>query len=181
MPSALALEEILRRLDRPIDAEKIRASLRPVRIISAEDLADKLRKWRHGHDLTMQMAAEALSIHARTVCAWEACTQYPQPPLLKRVLPLLDGPPVGVRNVNGWRVRRRAAREKAVAITGPRRWPFGRRLKTWRQSRGLNQLEAAMALGLPRDQALISSYEKGRYFPRPERLEIIEAIIAGEA
>ena len=43
---------------------------------------------------------------------------------------------------------------------------FGRLLREWRKRRGLNQLEAAAELGVGRDQAKISKWEKGRQMPR---------------
>ncbi len=39
-------------------------------------------------------------------------------------------------------------------------------LREWRKRRGLNQLEAAAELGVGRDPAKISKWEKGRQMPR---------------
>ena len=56
---------------------------------------------------------------------------------------------------------------------------FCRLLRRWRKARGLNQAEALVVLGLPADQALLSSYERGRFIPRPARMSALIAIISG--
>jgi transcriptional regulator with XRE-family HTH domain len=52
---------------------------------------------------------------------------------------------------------------------------FGRLLRDWRKSRGLNQLEAAAELGVGCDQAKISKCEKGRQMPRGANLTALLA------
>ena len=46
-----------------------------------------------------------------------------------------------------------------------------------RKARGLNQAEALVVLGLSADQALLSSYERSRFIPRPARMSALLAVI----
>lgn len=165
LPPRLAIPEILRRLALPVHVAAIKAAARKAPLVEPAELAARLRAWRRRHKLTRRQCGEALGVHERTVCAWESCTQFPGAPLLRRTIALIESKPTGVVSTNG--------RHRAIDRS------FGRRLRAWRKARGLNQLAAAIALGLPRDQSLISDYEKGIQFPRPERLAAIEAQIGG--
>lgn len=139
--------------------------------IDAPQFAAQLRGWRRTHRLTAAQAGRALRVHARTVQAWEGRLQFPQPALLHRALRVLAAPPVGDLGQHGWHIRDRVHRDPGLT--------FGRQLRAWRRGRGMNQLAACIALGLPRDQALISNWEKGKCLPRPERLAAIRAQIGG--
>jgi transcriptional regulator with XRE-family HTH domain len=57
---------------------------------------------------------------------------------------------------------------------------FGQQLRAWRKARGLRQLDACAALGLPPDQGLICRYERGEASPRRERMERLLAIISAK-
>lgn len=137
--------------------------------IEAAEFAAQLRAWRRTHRLTAAQAGRALRVHARTVYAWEARLQFPQPALLHRALQVLAAPPVGDLGENGRYTRDRGHRDPDCS--------FGKQLRAWRKGRGMNQLAACIALGLPRDQATISDWEKGKSLPRPERLAAIRAVI----
>lgn len=138
--------------------------------IDAAQLSSMLRTWRRTHRLTARQAGRALRVHARTVQAWEHRLQFPQPALLHRALKVLAAPPVGDLGEHGWHNRDRTHRDPDGT--------FGRQLRAWRKGRGMNQLAACIAIGLPRDQATISDWEKGKSLPRPERLARIRAVIA---
>lgn len=160
-----SLPAVLATLATTLEPERIaeiKAAVAIVPPIAPADFAERLRAWRRRHRLTRRQAGEALDVHERTVCAWECCTQFTHAPMLARVLPRLDAPPVGVTSTNGWKARTAAHRD-------PQR-RFANALRAWRKARGLNQLEAAAALGLPHDQALISNWERGKRLPKPERL-----------
>lgn len=168
-PQPLAVCELFRRLAQPVEPRVVKAAARKQPLVTASELSARLRAWRRAHKLTQRMCAEALGIHVRTVLAWEHCTQAPCARVLKRTLDLLEQPPAGVVSTHGWLARNPKQTDRT----------FGPRLRAWRKARGLNQLAAAIALGLPRDQSLISDYEKGIQFPRPKRLAAIEAQIGG--
>jgi transcriptional regulator with XRE-family HTH domain len=146
---------------------RVQADSRPP--IDAAQLAATLRAWRRTHRLTRTQAGRALRVHERTVFAWERRVQFPQPALLRRALAVLAAPPVGDLGANGWHTRARTHRDPGCS--------FGTQLRAWRKARGLNQLAACIALGLPRDQALISNWEKGKSLPRLERLAAIQSVI----
>jgi transcriptional regulator with XRE-family HTH domain len=57
---------------------------------------------------------------------------------------------------------------------------FGEQLRAWRKARGLRQMDACAALGLPPDQGLICRYERGEASPRRERMTRILAIISAK-
>jgi transcriptional regulator with XRE-family HTH domain len=164
-PMPLAIPELLRRLEMPVHVPAVKAAARPRPLIEPAEFATKLRAWRRRYKLTQCQCGEALGIHERTVFAWETCQQFPGTPILRRTLALLGERPVGVLSRNG--------RHREIDRS------FGRRLRMWRKARGMNQLAAVIALGLPRDQALISDYEKGQQYPRADRLAHILAVIDG--
>jgi len=83
---------------------------------------------------------------------------YPLPVVLERISPMSNWHPLNRNN----RMCAKVVRPKLVIA--PEK--FGRLLREWRKRRGLNQLEAAAELGVWRDQAKISKWEKGRQMPR---------------
>lgn len=137
--------------------------------VDAVQFATALRAWRRTHRLTARQAGRALRVHARTVHAWEQRLQFPQPALLHRALRVLAAPPTGDLGEHGWHNRDRAHRDPDCS--------FGRQLRAWRKARRMNQLAACIALGLPRDQATISDWERGKALPKPGRLAAIRAVI----
>ena len=54
---------------------------------------------------------------------------------------------------------------------------FATLLRNWRRAHCLTQAQACVALGLPRDQALISDWESGKAFPRKPRLQQLVAAL----
>ncbi len=86
-------------------------------------------------------------------------------PRLQQLLAALKQPPANGPGTHNW--------FKA------RSHEFGQKLRAWRKSRGLRQLDACAMLGLPRDQGLICRYERGVASPRRERMMRILTIICG--
>lgn len=169
LPDAPALAEVLRRMRMTIDADAARAAIVGPRLIEPDAFAARLIAWRERHRLAQHQAARALGIHTRTVFAWEKLAQFPGRAVLTKILTLLESPPAVPVGTHGWHARTRVHRD-------PHR-SFGRKLRAWRKARGLNQLAACITLGLPRDQALISNWEKGKTLPRPERLARLLTIL----
>ncbi len=167
MPHQPALGEILRRLRMPVDEERGKAATKRQPVIEAEAFATRFREWRRRHRLTQAQAAAAfvaigIRANARSIWCWETARELPQahklPVLLERISPMSDWHPLNRRT----RVCEKIIRQKPVIALEK----FGRLLREWRKRCGLNQLEAAGELGVGRDQAKISKWEKGRRMPR---------------
>ncbi|MEQ1862774.1 MAG: helix-turn-helix transcriptional regulator [Chthoniobacteraceae bacterium] len=166
VPAQPALAEVLHRLDQSVDAFLI-ATFTPAQLIEPAIFAGLLREWRHRHSLTQAQACVALGLprDQAIISDWERGDAFPRCKRLRKILAALQHPPATGRGTHRWFTAR---------VTS-----FGPRLRAWRKARGLKQLDAAIALGLPRDQALISDYEKGKACPRGARLAQIEAMIGG--
>lgn len=164
------IEPLFRSLRLPVgDPRIVKVKGDALPLVDAAELAAALRAWRRTHRLTARQAGRALRVHARTVQAWEQRLQFPQPALLHRALRVIAAPPAGDLGEHGWHNRDRAHRDPDCS--------FGRQLRAWRKARGMNQLAACIALGLPRDQATISDWERGKALPKPERLAAIRALL----
>ena len=96
---------------------------------------------------------------------WESGKAFPRKPRLEQLVAALKQPPASGPGTHNW--------FKA------RSHEFGQKLRAWRKTRGLRQLDACAVLGLPRDQGLICRYERGEASPRRERMVRVLAIIAG--
>ncbi len=167
VPQQPALSEILRRLNMPVDEERVKLATKRQPVIEAEKFATMFREWRRRHRLTQAQAAAALATigiraHARTIWVWETARALPQahklPVVMERISPMSDWRPLNRNN----RMCEKVVRPKPMIA--PEK--FGRLLREWRKRRGINQLEAATALDVGRDQAKISNWEKGKSLPR---------------
>jgi transcriptional regulator with XRE-family HTH domain len=168
MPPQPALAEVLRRLRMPVNVPAIKAATQRKRPIEPREFARQVSQWRRRHRLTQEEAAAVLGTSRRNVWVWEAARALPWRP--QDVLARLAQP--FTRN-----------EPKIAAVLPPKPKPlitpsrFARLLRDWRQAHRLTQLQACIALGLPRDQALISDWENGKAFPKPERLRRIVAAL----
>jgi len=167
VPQQPALAEILRRLKMPVDAERVKLATRRQPVIEAQAFATMFREWRRRHRLTQTQAAAALvevgvGASARTIWVWETARALPQahklPVVMERISPMSDWHPLNRNN----RMCEKVVRPKPVIA--PEK--FGRMLREWRKQRRLNQLEAAAVLGVGRDQAKLSNWERGKSLPR---------------
>ena len=165
VPRQPALGEILRRLRMPLDVELVKQATKRPRPIEPQKFAELMRAWRRRCKLSRAQAAHALrstGLHtaARTIWMWESAWALPQRPFA--VLELIHGP---------------------LAVNPPKPKPlialkqFAKALRDWRRKHCLTQAQACVALGLPRDQALISDWESGKAFPRKPRLEQLVAAL----
>jgi transcriptional regulator with XRE-family HTH domain len=165
VPRQPALGEILRRLRMPVDVELVKQATKRPRPIDPEKFAELMRAWRRRCKLSRSQAAYALrstglATTARTIWMWESAKALPQRPFA--VLELIHGP---------------------LAVNPPKPKPliapkqFAKALRDWRRKHCLTQAQACVALGLPRDQALISDWESGKAFPRKPRLEQLVAAL----
>ena len=181
IPQQPALAEIVRRLRMPVDEERVKLASKRQPVIEAEAFATMFREWRRRHRLTQTQAAAALATigiraHARTIWCWETARALPQAHklavVLDRISPMSDWHPLNRRN----RVCEKIIRQKPVIA--PEK--FGRLLREWRKRLGINQIEAAVELGVGRDQAKISKWEKGRQMPRkPVLLAVLARLKKG--
>jgi len=146
VPQQPALAEIIRRLRMPVDDERVKLATKRQPVIEAQVFAARLREWRRRRRLTQAQAGQFLSTTARTIWVWEKARSLPNRPLAV-LAKLAECPP-----------------PKPKPFITPLK--FGRLLREWRKRRRLNQLEAAAELGVGRDQAKISNWEKGKSLPR---------------
>ena len=114
------------------------------------------------YDLESAMLAYAPARPPRQACQ----CGFPLKPRLQQLVSALKQPPASGPGTHNW--------FKA------RSHEFGQKLRAWRKSRGLRQLDACAVLGLPPDQGLICRYERGEASPRRERMLRILAIITGK-
>jgi len=169
VPRQPALGEILRRLRMPVDVELVKQSTKRPRPIEPEKFAELMRAWRRRCKLSRVGAAYALrSVTAlkttdRTIWLWESARALPRRPLA--VLEIIHGP-LAVNPPKPPKPR--------PPIT-PRQ--FATLLRDWRRTHCLTQLQACLALGLPRDQAIISNWEKCKAIPKTQRLQQIVAAL----
>ena len=168
VPRQLALGEILHRLRMPVDAEFVKQATRKPKPIEPEKFAELMRAWRRRCKLSRAEAAYALRSAGlrtteRTIRVWEAAREFPRRPMA--VLELIHGP----LTVNP----PRAPRPKP--LIAPRQ--FATLLREWRRKYCLTQAQACVALGLPRDPALISDWESCKAFPRKRRLQQLIATL----
>lgn len=169
IPRQPGLGEIFRRLRMPVDAALVKQATKRQPAIEPKKFAELFRAWRRRCKLTQNEAAYAIrsatGLHTtgRTVWVWEAARTLPQRPRL--VLDLIHGP---------------------LAVNPPRpkqpkpiisRTQFAALLRNWRRTHCLTQAQACVALGLPNDPALISSWESGKAFPKKQRLEKLAAAL----
>ncbi len=160
----LVADEILHRMGQPVSVDALAAVKRHERAVEPEELAAALRKWRKRHRMSRERAATALKAMGfcttgRTIWVWESARMLPRRPL--EVMRLLEAKP-----------------------PKPPRKPkpdnsFGRQLRAWRKSRGLTQVQALAALGVPGDQAKLSDWERGKKVPH--KLDELLAKIGGAA
>ena len=138
----------------------------PKPLITPKQFATLLRNWRRTHCLTQAQACVALGLpHDQALISdWERGKAFPRKPRLQQLVAALKQPPASGPGTHNWFASR---------ATG-----FGQKLRAWRKARGLRQLDACAALGLPQDQGLICHYERGEASPRRERMERMLAIIA---
>lgn len=84
-------------------------------------------------------AASFLPPRQRTIFAlisnWESGKAFPRKPRLQQLVAALEQPPASGSGTHNWFV----ARSKK----------FGEQLRAWRKARGLRQMDACAALGLP--------------------------------
>jgi transcriptional regulator with XRE-family HTH domain len=140
---------------------------RPKPLITPRRFATLPKSWRRQHCLTQMQACAALRLKPdqAVISDWESGICMPQKRRLHQMVEALKQPPATGPGTHNWF----AARSKE----------FGQKLRAWRKARGLRQLDACAALGLPRDQGLICRYERGKASPRRERMERILSIVAG--
>ena len=139
---------------------------RPKPLIEPREFAKRLREWRRKHCLTQMQACVALGLprDQALISNWESGKAFPRKPRLQKLVAALQQPPASGSGTHNWFV----ARSKE----------FGEQLRAWRKARGLRQMDACAALGLPPDQGLICRYERGEASPRRERMTRILAIIS---
>jgi len=140
---------------------------KPKPLIAPKHFAKALRDWRRAHFLTQAQACVALGLpHDQALISdWESGKTFPRKVRLEQLVAALKQPPASGPGTHNW--------FKA------RSHEFGQKLRAWRTSRGLRQLDACAVLGLPPDQGLICRYERGEASPRRARMTRILAIIAG--
>ena len=140
---------------------------KPKPLIAPKQFAKALRDWRRTHCLTQAQACVALGLPCdqALISDWESGKAFPRKPRLQQLIAALKQPPVSGPGTHNW--------FKA------RSHEFGQKLRAWRKSRGLRQLDACAVLHLPPDQGLICRYERGEASPRRERMVRILAIICG--
>jgi transcriptional regulator with XRE-family HTH domain len=170
VPCQPGLGEILRRLRMPVDAELVKQATRTPRPVEPEKFAGLLRAWRRRRKLSRAEAAEELRsagqrTTGRTIWIWETAREYPRRPLV--ILDLIHGPLA----VNPPTPRKPRSR----ALITPRK--FATLLREWRRKYCLTQMQACAALGLKRDPAVISDWERGRHFPQKSRLLSVVAAL----
>ena len=141
---------------------------RPKPLIEPREFAKRLRDWRRKHCLTQMQACVALGLpHDQALISnWESGKAFPRKPRLLKLVAALEQLPASGSGTHNWFV----AKSKE----------FGQQLRAWRKARGLRQLDACAALGLPPDQGLICRYERGEASPRRERMERLLAIISAK-
>lgn len=141
---------------------------RPKPLIEPREFAKRLRDWRRKYCLTQMQACVALGLpHDQALISnWESGKAFPRKPRLQKLVAALEQPPASGSGTHNWFV----AQSKE----------FGEQLRAWRKARGLRQMDACAALGLPPDQGLICRYERGEASPRRERMERLLAIISAK-
>jgi transcriptional regulator with XRE-family HTH domain len=141
---------------------------RPKPLIEPREFAKRLREWRRKYCLTQMQACVTLGLpHDQALISnWESGKAFPRKPRLQKLVTALQQPPASGSGTHNWFV----ARSKE----------FGEQLRAWRKARGLRQMDACAALGLPPDQGLICRYERGEASPRRERMTRILAIISAK-
>ncbi len=147
----MAADEILRRMGEPLDPEALAMARRRTRPVEPAELANALRKWRRRYRMSRERAAAALRemgffTTGRTIWVWEAERMMPRQPLA--LMKMLDAKPP--------KRPRKPKPDKS----------FGRQLRAWRKGRGLTQVQALVALGVPGDQAKCSDWERGKKLPK---------------
>jgi transcriptional regulator with XRE-family HTH domain len=150
-PKPLCADEILHRLNRPVDPKALAVARRRTRPVEPAVLAAALRKWRKRYRMNRERAAAALRAMGffttgRTIWVWETERMLPRQPLA--LMRMLEAKPP--------RPPRKPKPDKS----------FGRRLRAWRKGRGLTQREALTLLGVPGDQAKWSDWERGKKIPK---------------
>jgi len=140
---------------------------KPKPLIAPRQFATLLREWRRKYCLTQAQACVALglTVDQSLISNWESCKAFPRKPRLQQLVAALKQPPASGPGTHNWF----AARSNE----------FGQKLRAWRKARGLRQMDACAALGLPNDQGLICRYERGEASPRRARMTRVLAIIAG--
>ncbi len=168
-PRDLARVELVRRMRLPLDVELVKQATRRPPPIEPAKFAELFRAWRRRTRLTQNDAAYALRTATgrrttpRTIWVWEKREILPQN--ARAILDLIHGelavnppklprpkPPIPARQ-------------------------FATMLRQWRRTYCLTQMQACVALGLPRDQALISKWESCKAFPKGPRLQRISAAL----
>ena len=197
-PRQPALGEMLRRLRMPVDVDLVKRAVKPPPPIEREKLpgccwrGESAADARGGgvcaaHGGLEDDRPDALDMGEREgdgaaaagraethialglphdqalISNWESGKAFPRKPRLQNLVAALEQPPASGSGTHNWFV----ARSKE----------FGEQLRAWRKARGLRQMGACAALGLPPDQGLICRYERGEASPRRERMERLLAII----
>lgn len=118
----------------------------------------KLRAWRKANGLNQAEACKALGLplDQALISDWERAKSLPRQKRLRALLSMIAKP---------------------LSVRSPK-LQFPQRLREWRDARGFSQLEACIALDLPRDQGRISKWERGKEHPRPAQLSRLLAIIS---
>ncbi|MBE2180171.1 MAG: helix-turn-helix transcriptional regulator [Chthoniobacterales bacterium] len=162
-PKPLFSDEILHRMGQPVDAEALAEVKRRERPVEPAVLAAALRRWRKRHRMTRDRAADALTkmgffTTGRTIWVWETARMLPRQPMA--LMRMLEAKPP--------KPPRKPKPDKS----------FGRQLRAWRRGRGLTQVQALAALGVPGDQAKWSDWERGKKIPKnvPELIAKMEAV-----
>ena len=160
----ISLAELLYRLRRPVNVNGAREAARGMPLISRDEFGRRLREWRKRHRFSRTRAARALRAFGfptvdRTIWTWETGRELPWN--TKAVLDAIAKAP---------------PEEKPVITRGE----FATLFKLWRKAHGLNQMQASTLLGVGRDQAKISKWESGIWFPMRRTLERLLPILKGD-
>ena len=165
------MEPVPPRSENRAKSAKLRTALgmsltKPKPFITPGQFAAMLRRWRRKYRLTQKQACAALGPPAdqALISDGERCKAFPRKARLQEFVAALKLPPASGPGTDNWFV----ARSKE----------FGQKLGAWQKARGLRQMDACAARGLPNDQGLICRCERGEASPRRERMEGILAIIA---
>jgi transcriptional regulator with XRE-family HTH domain len=131
--------------------------VKPKPLITPQRFGKLLRQWRKAAGINQADACKALGLpHDQALISrWERGKAMPRPARLKAILAVIAKP---------------------LPEPSPK-LRFAQLLRDWRKARGLNQFSAAQALGVGRDQAKISKWERGKGLPvKPVLVRLLETL-----
>jgi transcriptional regulator with XRE-family HTH domain len=130
---------------------------KPRPMITPQRFGRLLRAWRKANGINQAAACRALGLplDQALISNWERGKAMPRPARLKALLAKIANP---------------------LPEPSPK-LRFPQLLRDWRKARGINQLAAARVLGVGRDQAKISKWERGKGLPvRPVLVRLLKML-----